>query len=355
MQKNRNGRGAAVIVSPLMRKVSAYIAAAASKALPAEVTERTKRHVLDTFASMVSGSRLRPGRKAIAYARSVGGRPQAGIPGTRIVTSAVTAALVNGVLAHADETDDSHVGTSTHPGCAIVPAALAVAELQQSSGTAFLRAVALGYDICSRLSLSLGPMRLYRAGHSSHSIAGSFGAAAAAASLMRLDERGVRHAISYTVQQASGIPIWMRDPDHIEKAFDFAGMPARNGVTAAIFVGQGWTGVDDVFAGERNFYFAFGGEATASKLVEALGRRYEVMNTQIKKWSVGSPILAPLSSTEVLMRENSQGRRPQEQRYLSTAPGGVDAARRRHYIRVGARRRANAGSQGPRDPKTHTA
>ncbi len=291
-------------ISPLMHKVSSYIAAAPHKALPAAVTERSKRHLLDTLASMVSGSRLRPGRLGIAYAKSLGGRPQSAIIGTSFVTTAVTAALVNGVLAHADETDDSHVGTSTHPGCAIVPAALAVAEYQKRSGTDLLRAVALGYDIGARMSLSLGPLALYRSGHSSHSVAGSFGAAAAAAALFRLDQRGVRHTLSYAAQQASGVSVWMRDPDHIEKAFDFAGMPARNGVTAALFPAQGWTGVDDVFAGERNFIFAFGGTATADKLVHELGRRYEMMNTQIKKWCVGSPILAPLSSTEILKQQH---------------------------------------------------
>ena len=95
-------------ISPVMQKVSAYIAAAPKKPLPAKVAEKTKHHILDTLAAMVSGSRLLPGRKAISYARTLGGNAEAVIAGSRIVTTAATAALANGMLGHADETDDSH-------------------------------------------------------------------------------------------------------------------------------------------------------------------------------------------------------------------------------------------------------
>src|SRR5690606_31016538 len=142
--------------------------------------------------------------------------------------------------AHADETDDSHLGGRFHPGCAIVPAALAAAEANGSSGAEFLRAVALGYDIGARAVMALGHARPDTAKHSSHSIGLLFGSAAAAASLYRLSLRQVRHALSYTVQQCSGVPFWQRDPDHIEKAFDFAGMGARNGVTAASLAAAGF-------------------------------------------------------------------------------------------------------------------
>ena len=68
----------------------------------------------------------------------------------------------------------------------------------------------------------------------------------------------MRYLLSYTAQQASGISCWMRDEEHIEKAFDFGGMPARNGVAAAAMVAHGFTGVEDVFSGERNFFVAYG-------------------------------------------------------------------------------------------------
>ena len=98
--------------------------------------------------------------------------------------------------------------------------------------------------------------------------------------------------LDYTAQQSSGIAAWQRDTDHIEKAFVFGGMSARNGVTAAQLVQLGWTGVDDVFSGADNFFQAYAPAADPAMLVEQLGERYEITRTDIKKWTVGSPIQA---------------------------------------------------------------
>src|SRR6185503_9636039 len=139
-------------------------------------------------------------------------------------------------------------------------------------------------------------------GHSTHSFGPTFGAAAAAAALAGLKAPQVRHVLSYAAQQASGISCWMRDPEHIEKAFDFGGMPARNGVTAAAMAAHGLTGVEDVFSGERSFFVAYKGDAEA--LVRELGATFEIMNASIKRWSVGSPIQAPLDSLLELLGEH---------------------------------------------------
>jgi 2-methylcitrate dehydratase PrpD len=297
-------------VSPLMKTLATYMAGAAKKPLPKPVAEKTKHHLLDTIAAMVSGSRLLPGTKAIAYARTLGGAPQALVIGSKIVTNAEQAAHINGMLAHADETDDSHAPSLSHPGCAIVPAALAMGEREKTNGTQLLRAVALGYDLCARINLSLHPYDFRQAGHSTHSFGPSFGAAAAASLLAGLDYNGMRHALSYTAQQCSGISCWMRDEEHIEKAFDFGGMPARNGTAAASMVASGFTAVEDVFSGERNFYVAYdetrriGKAPQPQRLIKDLGRVYEIMNTNIKRWSVGSPIQAPLDGLLELIREH---------------------------------------------------
>ena len=292
-------------VSPVMRGLSEYIAQAGKRKLPAEVVEKTKHHVLDTIAAMVSGSRLVPGRKGISYVKTLGGTKEACVIGSRIVTSAANAALANGMSAHADETDDSHAPSLTHPGCGIVPAALAVAEREHATGEALLRAVALGYDIGCRLTQSLNAYEFREDGHSTHSFGPMFGAAAAAGSLLGLNERQSRYLLSYTAQQASGISCWMRDEEHIEKAFDFRGMPARNGVAAATMVAHGFSGVEDAFSGERSFFAAYGRSPKPEVLVQGLGEDYEILRTNIKRWSVGSPIQAPLDSLAELMRSES--------------------------------------------------
>ncbi|HSK28874.1 MAG TPA: MmgE/PrpD family protein, partial [Candidatus Limnocylindria bacterium] len=219
-------------ISPVMSGLSAYMAGASRRPLPAAVIEKTKHHILDTIAAMISGSRLAPGRAAIGYVKSLGGVDEASVVGSHIRTNAVNAALANGMLAHADETDDSHAPSQTHPGCGIVSAALAMAERDGRGGKELIRAVALGYDVGCRLTQALDAHQFREDGHSTHSFGPMFGAAAAAAALARLKERQVRHLLSFTAQQASGISCWMRDSEHVEKAFDFGGMPARNGVAA---------------------------------------------------------------------------------------------------------------------------
>src|SRR5947209_3470310 len=112
----------------VMDTLSAYMASARDRALPAEVVEKAKHHILDTIAAMVSGSTLPPGKLGIEFARAHQGEKIATIPATNIVCGPLEAAIANGLLAHSDETDDSHAPSQSHPGCAVVPAALAMAE-----------------------------------------------------------------------------------------------------------------------------------------------------------------------------------------------------------------------------------
>jgi 2-methylcitrate dehydratase PrpD len=292
-------------VSPVTRELAGYIAGAVDRGLPADVAAKTRLHVLDSLAAVLSGSRLKPGRLAAAYVDRLGGRPEASVLGTRIVTSAVNAALANAMMGHADETDDSHLAGLFHPGCGIVPAALAVAEQTGQGGEALIRAVALGYDVGARVAPALGLRRSDTGSHSSHSLATLFGAAATAAALLRLDETQVRHALSYAVQQASGVAYWSRDHEHIEKAFDFGGMGARNGVAAATMVAAGFTGVDDPLGGTHNLFSALAAAAAPAELVAGLGTRYEIMRASIKKWCVGSPIQAALDALSSLIAEHA--------------------------------------------------
>jgi len=187
-----------------------------------------------------------------------------------------------------------------HPGCGIVPAALAVAEREGADGSRFLRGVVAGYDIGCRITQALGVENIRRRALSLHGIGSNFGAAAAAASVMGLKEDLVRYVWDYTAQQDSGKYYWVRDTDHVEKAFVFAGMGARNGVTSAILVQSGFTGVADVFSGEHNYFESFSPVANTEFLVDGLGERYEIEHTDIKKFSVGAPIQAPLDALLIL-------------------------------------------------------
>jgi 2-methylcitrate dehydratase PrpD len=207
------------------------------------------------------------------------------------------------MLAHADETDDSHAFSHSHPGCSIVPAALASGEQFGINGARFLRAIALGYDIGTRVTITLGGLPFQIETHrSSHNIAANFGSVAAAGCSAGLNAQQMRWLLDYAAQQASGIAAWQRDTEHIEKSLVFAGMPARNGVTSALLIQLGANGVDDIFSGPDNFLMAFAPKADPAGLIEKLGERYEVTRTNIKKWTVGSPIQAPLDALEIMRK-----------------------------------------------------
>jgi 2-methylcitrate dehydratase PrpD len=144
-----------------------------------------------------------------------------------------------------------------------------------------------------------------RATHrSAEGTSATFGAAAAAASMARLDEMKMRFALSYAAQQVSGIWSWVRDEEHIEKAFDFSGMGARNGVTAAVMVQSGFTGVRDVLDGEHNVLVALSTEPKPEEMVAGLGSRFYVTETAIKTFSVGYPIQAALDAFLTLRKEH---------------------------------------------------
>jgi len=259
-----------------MEKLSAYMAEARNRALPENVVRETKHHILDTFAAMVSGSELPPGRLAIEFARSYGGQKIATVVASQILCGPIEAAFANGELAHSDETDDDFTTGGAHPGCAVVPAALALGEQFGISGTHFLRAVALG---------------------------GTMGGSAAAGCVAGLSGQQMRWLLDYAAQQAgAGIGAWRRDTEHVEKAFLFGAMGARNGVNAALVVHQGWSGVNDILSGPNNFVESYNPKADPAGMIDQLGVVYGVMLTTLKKWTTGGPIQAPLDALENLQK-----------------------------------------------------
>ena len=301
----RFARAANAPPGPVIVKLGNYMAEAAGRALPEEVIEKTKHHILDTIAAMVSGTGLPPGRVAMALAKAHPGERSATVAGTNLLCGPIEAAMANGMLAHSDETDDSHAPSQSHPGCSIVPSALAASEQFGTDGTRMLRAVALGYDIGTRVTMTLGALDYQMTTHhSSHSIAGDFGSAAAAGCVAGLNPQQMRWILDYAAQQAAGIAAWQRDTEHIEKSLVFAGWPARNGVTAALLIQIGGTGVDDIMAGSDNFLLAFAPKSNPDGLIDKLGERYEITRTNIKKWTVGSPIQAPLDALELIRKKH---------------------------------------------------
>ena len=271
-----------------------YMLAARDAKLPEKVIQKGKSHLLDSLAAIVSGSTLKPGELGLQHARQQGGREECSVLGSSLKTTPILAAFANGMSGHADETDDSN--SQLHPGCAIVPAALAIAESRERSGDALLRAVILGYDIGFRFHQAFEPR--------STSFGATFGSAAAAGTLAELDDLHLRYLISYAAQQASGSRAWVGDDDHIEKAFDYAAMPARNGVTAALLIQSGFTGNRDVLEGDQGIIKTYA-PCDPAKILSELGQRFTITSCLVKKYPVGSPMMETVDATLALLSKQA--------------------------------------------------
>jgi 2-methylcitrate dehydratase PrpD len=296
-------RFAAAADADVTGRLARYMVSARDAALPDAVMTEAKNRILDTFGAMISGARMDPGIAAVKYIKTLGGTEEASVIGAGFRTTAVNAALGNAMCAHADETDDFEPVTKAHPGSSVVPAALAMGEKEGRSGPEFIRAVALGYDLSCRLLMALGPDLVRGSHRSAEGTSSTFGALGAAASLARLDEKAMRFAISYSAQQVSGLWSWVKDEDHIEKSFDFAGMGARNGVQAVTMVQAGLTGVFDVLDGTHNLFIALSTKPQPEEMLAGLGSKFYVTETAIKTFSVGYPIQSPLDAMLTLRKQ----------------------------------------------------
>jgi 2-methylcitrate dehydratase PrpD len=286
-------------VSDVMRRLSAYMAQARNVALPAAVLERTKWAVLDTLAATVSGSQLPAGRAALAYVRANGGKPVSTVIAANGLCDPVSTAMINGTMGHADETDD-HVTGPWHPGINTVPAALALGEQFRISGQHFLRAVALGYDVGTRVMLASGVKLNFKV--PTNSMGGVFGATASAACAAGLNEEQCRWALAYGAQQCSGIDDFRRDLRHIEKGFMNGGMGARSGVTSALLVLAGFDGVNDILGGPASFFTAYEATAKPELLIDGLGQTFYVTKANFKRWPTGGPVQVMLDSLQALLK-----------------------------------------------------
>lgn len=287
----------------IIEKLTTYMGDAGDRPLPDHVEEVTKQLILDAIAAMVSGVHLPPAQIALKFVRSYGGEQVATVVGSNLKCGPIEAALANGMLAHSDETDDSHAPSQSHPGCGIVPATLAAGENYHISGARLVRAVALGYDVGTRVCMTLGGLPYqHSTSRDTHQMTVDFGSAAAAGCAAALNAQQMRWVLDYAAQQAAGIAAWNRDSHHVEKSLAFAGFGARNGVTAALLIQLGGTGVDNIFFGSDNFFDAFNPKADPEGLIERLGERFEVTRTNIKAWSVGSPMEASLDALQRIMK-----------------------------------------------------
>lgn len=245
--------------------------------LPKKVIEHTKLCILDWIGVTLAGSLEPPSKIIASIVEEMAGREEATVVGMGLKTSCVNAALANGVTGHSTELDDIHEEAVIHPAVPVVPAALAVAEREDSSGGDLITAVTLGYEVAIRIGMAINPSH-YEFWHPTGTC-GTFGAAAAAGKLLNLDEKGMAHAFGIAGTMAAGL---IEVFGTMSKPLN-AGRSAMDGVMAALLAQRGFTSSTKILEAEKGYLRATARAFNNEKLTEKLGKNFEVTNNIFKR------------------------------------------------------------------------
>ncbi|MEX2323716.1 MAG: MmgE/PrpD family protein [Acidimicrobiia bacterium] len=264
----------------LVHALGNFAASTRSAGLGADLVQDAKERLLDIIGNALAATSEQPSQIVLAVAREAGGAEQATAMGQADRLPAANAALVNGTLAHALDFDDTHLPSVLHPSASIIPAALAVAETEGSSGGDLLTAVAIGDEICVRLGMAAYDPEIknsifFEKGLHATSIVGTLGAASAAATLLGLDAEQIAHAIGIASSMGAGLLEANRTGGSVKRVH--CGWAAHAGVNAAMMARHGLTGPPTVLEGRFGFFRAYSdGRFDQGAILNGLGETWEL-------------------------------------------------------------------------------
>jgi 2-methylcitrate dehydratase PrpD len=285
--------------------LAAYVARLRYEDLPQEVPMRAKHLMVDLVGSIV-----RAGHEADSTPSVFGMLARLGLdaPGQSTVFGSTrgyipaTAALLNGVLGHSLDFDDTHADSSLHPSAPVVPAAFAAAEMVGATGEQLLTAIVAGYEVCCRLGNALDPTAHYARGFHPTATAGTFGAAAAASKLLGLDASGVASAFGVAASQAAGSLQFLVNGAW-NKRYQ-VGAAAMNGLIAATLAKEGFVGAADAIEGKHGLLVGYTDNPRPERAVEGLGKVYETMKIGMKPYPSCRYTHAAIDGLLALQKEN---------------------------------------------------
>lgn len=297
----------------LLQKVSEFAARSRDDGIDRELLQDARRRVADIVGIALAASGMEPARIVGEVVEGWGGNPQASIIGKAKRFPTAGAALINGTLAHALDYDDTHLPSVLHPSAAVVPAALAATEAAGGSGEDLLTAVAVGDELTVRVGMAgydeeLGNSIFFEKGLHATSIAGTLGAAAAAAMVYGLDSEKIGHAIAIAASMGAGLLEANRTGGNVKRVH--CGWAAHAGVTAAELARHGLTGPPTVFEGRFGFLQAYlDDKADEEALVGGLGEEWALPDIFFKPYPANHFTHAGIDAA---LRLREEGLQPSE-------------------------------------------
>lgn len=263
-------------------RLAAHVAATRYESLAPEVVHAFKRALLDFLTCAVAGAAMPVSRALLAYYQENDATRIATVIGSGVRLSAPNAALVNGANVHGLDFDDGHTQGSAHPAGAVFSATFAAAEQYRADPEAAMLGAVLGYDVMLRIAAAMHPASAKRGFHNT-ALAGVFGAAAAAASLLKLDPRQCGHALGLAGSFAGGTREYLDEGAEVKRIHP--GKAARDGLLCAEFARRGITGPSKILEGRYGFFATHaGGDVKWARLFEALGQRFEISAVYFKPY-----------------------------------------------------------------------
>jgi 2-methylcitrate dehydratase PrpD len=259
--------------------------------IPDAVVQRAKVSLVHNLAVALAGRERE--RVAHAMARRFWALPAEAtmlFDGRKVNLDA--AAFANGALMHARSQDDTHAGSTSHPGAPTMAAALAMGEAVGCSGAAFLGAVVLGYEVLCRVGRDFDHLMTAN-GFRAASVIGAFGAAAAAARLQKFSAQQTADALGLAANMGGGLAqVWREGSAESPLQLGFA---ARNGVIAVRAVMEGAGSARLALEGEAGFFRAYAGAtAAAVEAIEGLGHDWQMLEVTVKQYPVCAILQGPV-------------------------------------------------------------
>ncbi len=282
----------------ISQRLADFVGKTTYETLPPDVHEMGKLCFLDWLGAAIAGTGALATDIVVDLVGELGGNEEATLIPTGGRTASLWAALVNGAASHVVETDDVHRTGLLHPGVAVIPAALAIAEREGSSGRDLLTAIALGYEVAIRVGQALGPSH-YEKWHTTGT-AGIFGAATASGKLLSLDQEQLVWTFGSAGTQASGV--WEFLADGAMSKLLHAGKAALGGALAALLAQRGFTAAERIFEGEKGFLKATSRDVRLEKLTDGLGDRWEMLGTSFKPYAACRHIHSAIDATLQALR-----------------------------------------------------
>ena len=265
--------------------------------LERNIVNQAKLLILDLIGVSFAGLKLMEFPKLVVdYMVESGGEPEATILTTKRKFPAVNAVFANTTCAHALDMDDGHRFGALHPGTVVIPTAITAAELAKANTKELITGIVVGYEVMIRIGMAIAPSSLRRGFHLT-GIAGSFGSAATAANIMKLNTEEAVGAFGMAGLQSSGLIQVNHEIEGAKVKPINPAKAAQAGLLSCIFAQKGMRGPERIFEGEDGFLKAVADDVNHDLLFKNLGSEYEINNVYIKLYSACRHAHAPIDST----------------------------------------------------------